>query len=254
MKPPDPFPSPSPGDAGGGTTPPPPISLFSPQLPLPNPDPQSPRPDLLPGRLACTILDGGGRDGHGDAAPPRVAGATAHSSSPSSLPGVAPVAFAGPAAAASGPVTSGPASPSPSSPSSMPGAVVAAAGGTSTAVVREVDDAAAPATGHAPVPGSRVPASLYVDACHIRPASAQAPAPSTRPPAATPAPAATTSSTVPAPATSVVRLRIALLVSTLMVGNEWRGGAHFLGTFGSGLLSRKRRRSDASPRCLMDDA
>jgi hypothetical protein len=44
-----------------------------------------------------------------------------------------------------------------------------------------------------------------------------------------------------------------LLVSTLMVGNELRGGARILGTFGSGLHGRKRRRGDPSPKCLMDD-
>jgi hypothetical protein len=55
-------------------------------------------------------------------------------------------------------------------------------------------------------------------------------------------------------AMSVIRLRIALLASTLMAGNELRGGARILGTFGSSLLGRKRRRGDASPRCSMDDA
>ena len=55
-------------------------------------------------------------------------------------------------------------------------------------------------------------------------------------------------------AVSGVKLHIALLASTLMVGNELRGGARLLGTIGSGLLGRKRRGGDASPRCSMDDA
>ena len=49
------------------------------------------------------------------------------------------------------------------------------------------------------------------------------------------------------------KLCIALLASTLMVGNELRGGTHIIGTIGSGLLGRMRRRGDASPRCSMDD-
>ena len=55
-------------------------------------------------------------------------------------------------------------------------------------------------------------------------------------------------------AVSEVKLHIALLASTMMAGNELRGGVRILGTLGSGLLGRKRRRGDASPRCLMDDA
>ena len=63
-------------------------------------------------------------------------------------------------------------------------------------------------------------------------------------------------------AVSGVRLRIALLVSTLMAllvstlmaSNELRGSVHILGTIGSGLLGRKHHRGDASTRCSMNDA
>ena len=51
-----------------------------------------------------------------------------------------------------------------------------------------------------------------------------------------------------------VRLRIELLMSTLMAGNELRGSALILGTIGSGLLSQMCGRGDAFPRCSMDDA
>ena len=51
-----------------------------------------------------------------------------------------------------------------------------------------------------------------------------------------------------------VRLCIALLASTLMAGNELRGGALIHGTIGSGLLNRMCGRGDAFPRCSMDDA
>jgi hypothetical protein len=54
-------------------------------------------------------------------------------------------------------------------------------------------------------------------------------------------------------AVSGVKLHITLLVSTLMAGNELRGGARILGTIGNGLLGRMCRHGDASPRCLMDD-
>jgi hypothetical protein len=53
---------------------------------------------------------------------------------------------------------------------------------------------------------------------------------------------------------SGVRLRIALLASTQMAGNELRGGTLILGTIRSGLLSRMCGRGDAFPRCSMDDA
>ena len=55
-------------------------------------------------------------------------------------------------------------------------------------------------------------------------------------------------------AVSGVRMHIALLALTLTAGNELSGGTRILGTIGSGLISRERRRGDASPRCLMDDA
>ena len=72
-----------------------------------------------------------------------------------------------------------------------------------------------------------------------------------RPPAARPPP----TRLVGLPqAVSGVWQRIALLASILMVGNELRGGVHIIGTIGSGLLGRKRRRGDTSPRCSMDDA
>jgi len=55
-------------------------------------------------------------------------------------------------------------------------------------------------------------------------------------------------------AVSGARLRIAFLASTLMAGNELRGGTSILGTIGSSLLGRKRHHGDASPRCSTDDA
>ena len=42
-----------------------------------------------------------------------------------------------------------------------------------------------------------------------------------------------------------VRLRIALLAPTLMVGNELRDDARILGTTGSGLLGRMHCRGDS---------
>ena len=55
-------------------------------------------------------------------------------------------------------------------------------------------------------------------------------------------------------AVSEVKLHIALLASTMMAGNELRGGVRILETIGSGLLGRKRCRGDAFPRCSMADA
>jgi hypothetical protein len=50
-----------------------------------------------------------------------------------------------------------------------------------------------------------------------------------------------------------VRRHTALLVSTLMDGNELRGGVPILGTVGSD-LNRTCRCGEASPRSSMDDA